>query len=214
MLIPQHHPSTAHYLQSDPRVDTVAVLDLAAHTTGYADMNACRLLDGDANVHWPKNPVSNHYSWIWTGRRTKVLRREIRREMTDEERRRPVNEWTTWEFLRWRRGAKGGARPHTVGMRQRQARRRFVKVCWELKSHDYGDNPAWAMRFVSTVKAAGGVAFYFTLATMPKWGPRMRAFRNAGGQTALDINGAKAADVEPALPAFEEFIDATWGHFA
>jgi hypothetical protein len=210
LAIPQFHPPTAHLPQSDPRVDTVYILNRAARLRIMADMNACRLLDGDAGVHWPNNPVLNHYEWIWTGKR-RWNGTEIRREMTPHEKRRPVDHWTEAEYLRWRRGPKGGRKPATVAKRQRQARRRGVPVCWELKTHDYGDNSAYAQRFVASVKAAGGTAFWFTLAKIPGWQRRMQAFHDAGAQTALDANGATRPDD---LAMWRPHIDAIWGHWA
>jgi hypothetical protein len=212
MAIPQHHPATAHLPWSDPRVDTVYVLNLAARTSRIADMNAVRGIALDWNLHWVENPVLNHYDWIWTGKRTRFLRREIRREMTHEEKHRPVDEWHDRAIGRWRRGPRGGAKPCTVGKRQRQARRRGVTIAWELKSRDYGEAD-YAERFVSAVKASGGRAWYFTLAKMRNWGPKLKAFHLAGGEVALDVNEA----LEPARSTLSEWrpwIDAIWGHYA
>lgn len=201
-----------HLPWRDPRVDTVTVLNMAARGSGYADMNACALADGDANVHWADGPTKNHYDHIWTGRKDRNGR-EIRRPMTQAEKDRKLIDWTVAEFLTWRRGAHGGPRPHTVEMRQRQARKRAVTVCWELKSRQYRQ-AARARRFVAAVRRAGGVAYFMTLASMPYWGPKLRAFKQAGGETALLAHDVKlTAARETTLARFRPFIDRIWGDF-
>lgn len=203
----------AHVDWDDPRCDTVAILNIAAKHSGYADMNACALADGDANVHWADGPLKNHYDHIWTGRRDR-RGREIRRPMTSEERHRPLVEWKVSGFLAWRRGERGGPRPHTVEMRQRQAKAREVTICWELKSRQYKD-PARAQRFVAACRRAGGVAYFMTLVTMRAWGPKLRAFKNAGGETALLAHGVRLTALRRARLAFySSSIDRIWGDFA
>jgi len=201
-----------HVPWSDLRCDTVALLDLTGREgRRFVDLNACHSSDGVSfNLHWGNGPRLNHYTWIWTGRRTRFLRREIRRPMTEAEIRRDTDEWPAAAILRWRRGKRGGPRPATVARRQAQAARRGVIPCWELKSHDYGQGD-YAERFVADVEAAGGQAFYMTLVTMPHWGPKLRAFHQAGGQTALLAHGAPRP---PDLTQWRPFIDRIWGHFA
>jgi hypothetical protein len=172
-------------------------------------MNLCRAADGDWNLHWGNGPKLNHYTWIWTGRRTR-FGREIRRPMTDHELRRPVTEWTSEQIARWRRGPKGGRKPADVAKRQRQARRRRVYIAWEIKTHDYGEAD-YAERVVATVERSGWPAFFMTLVTMHGWRHKMRAFHRAGGQTALLAHGApRPGDLANWLP----YIDRIWGRFA
>jgi hypothetical protein len=206
----------AHLKQSDGRCDTVTVLNMAAkqlerHPRAYADMNACALEDGDANLHWPRNPVLNHYDHIAVG--TDAHGKEKRRPMTKSERHRPVVEWKTEEFLRWRRGPSGGPRPATVAMRQKQAADRDVIICWELKSREYRI-PSNAARFVAAVEASGHTAYYMTLVTMGFWGQKLQAFKNAGGETALLAHGVrKTPDIAARLERFAPSIDRIWGSF-
>lgn len=213
MLIPaQTH--RAHLLQSDLRCDTLHVLFMAHRGSGFADMNACSLLDADANQHWPENPVRNHYDWMWTGRYD-AHGHEIRRPMTHAERHRPLIEWTEARYLRWRQGPEGGHKPATVATRQAQAKRLGVIICWELKSRAY-QSPARARRFVAAVKASGHTAYFMTLVTMRGWGRKLKAFKLAGADgTALLAHGVKKTlRIRAALRIYRPYIDRIWGHFA
>ena len=209
----------AHLKQSNMRCDTVTVLNMAARQTKdarghtYADMNACVLKDGDANLHWPGSPVKNHYDHIWTGKKD-ANGREVRRPMTKAERTRPVVEWTTEQFLLWRRGPSGGPRPATVAMRQKEAADRGVIICWELKSRQYRV-AANGKRFVEAVVDSKHKAYYMTLVTMAFWGPKLQSFKNAGGETALLAHGVrKTPAIASNLETFDEFIDRVWGSWA
>lgn len=204
----------AHLKQSNGRCDTITVLRMAAKQPGrlkYADMNACALKDDDANLHWPAGPAKNHYDHIAT---KDANGREKRRPMTKSELHKPVIEWTRDEFLTWRRGPSGGPRPATVAMRQVEAKKLGVIICWELKSRQYRIR-ANAERFVAAVEASKHKAYYMTLVTMAFWGPKLRAFKNAGGETALLAHGVrKTAAIEAGLVTFGPSIDRIWGDFA
>lgn len=204
----------AHLKQSNGRCDTVTVLNMAAkHAKGhrFADMNACALKDGDANLHWPAGPAMNHYDHIAIGKDANG--KEKRRPMTKAELHRPVIEWKTEDFLRWRRGPSGGPRPATVAMRQKEAADRGVIICWELKSREYRV-AANGTRFVSAVVDSKHKAYYMTLVTMAFWGPKLRAFKNAGGETALLAHGVrKTPTIEAGLVRFGPSIDRIWGSF-
>jgi hypothetical protein len=130
-----------HITWRDPRCDTLALLNMAARQgRRFVDLNACVSKDDTAwNLHWPEGPKLNHYDWIWTGRRTRFLRREIRRPMTGEELHRNVEAWHDAGIARWRRARRGGPKPATVRQRQRQAKRRGVIPCWELKSRAFAE---------------------------------------------------------------------------
>lgn len=204
----------AHLKQSNGRCDTVTVLNMAAkHKVGqrFADMNACTLKDGDANLHWPAGPAKNHYDHLAIGKDANG--KEKRRPMTKAEKTRPVIEWKTEDFLRWRRGPSGGPRPATVAMRQKEAKDRGVIICWELKSRHYR-NAANAKRFVAAVKESKHTAYYMTLVTMAFWGPKLKAFKDAGGETALLAHGVtKNARIAGRLDDFSASIDRIWGAF-
>jgi hypothetical protein len=211
------HTNRAHLEQKDGRCDTVTVLNMATqhkkdrHGQVYADMNACALKDGDANVHWADGPFKNHYDHLAT---VDEHGRETRREMTEEEKHRPVAKWTTEEFLRWRRGKSGGPRPFTVAMRQKQAADLDVVICWELKSRLY-QSAKRAERFVKAVEDSNHKAYYMTLVTMAAWGPKLKAFKEAGGQTALlPHNARKTPTREARLEIFKPHIDRYWGNWA
>lgn len=199
-----------HLNWKDPRCDTVAILNLTARQgRRFVDCNACRSKDGTSwNLHWPNGPRLNHYDWYWTGRRTR-FGREIRRPMTPAELSRDVDQWTDAEISRWRRARRGGPKPRTVYERQKQARRRGVFICWELKSRDYGQAD-YAEKFMAAVAASKWPAFVMTLVTMAHWGPKLRAFKQAGAQTALLAHNApRPADLDHWSP----YIDRVWGTF-
>jgi hypothetical protein len=201
-----------HLPWDDPDCDTLAFLTwLARHGWRFGDFNACVSADDTSwNLHWTEGPRLNHYDWIWTGGRTRILRREIRRPMTDEELRRDVAQWHDAGISRWRRAKRGGPKPATVAQRQRQAKRRGVIICWELKSRRYAD-PEVAARIVEDVRASGGQGFFMALVTMRLWGQKARAIHQAGGQFALL---AHSAPRPPDLGEWRPFITRIWGHFA
>lgn len=210
MQIPQS-THRFHLPWDDLRCDTLAILNMAARRgRRFVDMNACLSADGTSwNLHWPRGPRLNHYDWIWTGKRT-LLGRERRRPMTRAELDRKTDEWTDRQIARWRRGRHGGPKPKTVYQRQLQAKRRLVICCWDLKSRDYGQAD-YAEKFVTAVERSGHPAFYMALVTIANWGPKLRAFKRAGGQTALLAHGApKPAD----LADWRPYIDQVWGGWA
>lgn len=209
MLMPAE-THRVHVPWDDPRCDTLALLRLAARQRHrYVDCNACVSADDTSwNLHWPSGPKLNHYTWIWTGKRTR-LGREIRRPMTAEELHRAVHEWHDAGIARWRRAARGGPRPTTVAKRQRQAKRYHLIICWELKSLTYADADV-AERIVDDVRASGNPAFFMALVTMRKWGEKARAISNAGGQFALLAHNApRPADFEHWRP----YVTQVWGAF-
>lgn len=200
-----------HLPWDDPRCDTLEILNMAARRGAkFVDCNACVSADDTSwNLHWPDGPRLNHYDWIWTGRRTRFLRREIRRPMTDVELGRDVDRWSDVGISRWRRGPRGGPKPATVAKRQRQAKRRAVRICWELKSRAYAHVDV-AERIVEDVRASGWDAFFMALVTLRFWGEKARAIHTAGGQFALLAHDApRPADLETWRP----FITRIWGNF-
>jgi hypothetical protein len=210
MLFMPAETNRAHLPWNDLRCDTLAFLnEIARRRQRYADFNACASADATSwNLHWASGPKLNHYYWIWTGKRTR-FGREIRRPMTEEELHRPTHQWHDAGIARWRRGARGGPRPATVAKRQRQAKRRRVIICWELKSQAYAQADV-AERIVADVQASRWPGFFMTLVTMAKWGEQARAIHNAGGQFALLAHGApRPADLEHWRP----YIDRIWGRF-
>lgn len=198
-----------HLSWRDPRCDTLEFLNMAARNgRRYVDCNACVSADDTAwNLHWPEGPRLNHYDWLWTGKRR--FFREVRRPMTQAELNRNVGQWSDAGISRWRRGRRGGPRPATVLKRQRQAKRRSVYICWELKSRAF-THPDVAARIVEDVRASGWPAFYMALVTMAGWREKARAIQQAGGQFALLAHGApRPAD----LDAWRPYLSAIWGTF-
>lgn len=210
MLIPaQTH--RGHLPWFDPRCDTLALLNqIAREGLRFGDFNACASADATSwNLHWASGPKLNHYTWIWTGRRD-WLGREIRRPMTHEELHRPTHQWHDAGIARWRRAKHGGPKPTTVAKRQRQAKRRNVIICWELKSLQYA-NADVAERIVEDITRSRWPGFFMTLVTMRKWGEKARAIHQAGGQFALLAHGAPKP---PDLATWRPYIDRVWGRFA
>jgi hypothetical protein len=198
-----------HLPWDDPRCDTLEILNMAARQgRRYVDCNTCVSADDTAwNLHWAEGPRLNHYDWIWTGKRR--WGREVRRPMTDAELRRNVHEWSDDEIRRWRRARHGGRKPATVRQRQRQAKRRSVIICWELKSRAFAEADV-AERIAEDVRASGWPAYFMALVTMRLWGQKARAIHQAGGQFALLAHG------EPKPSAFDTwkpYITEVWGRF-
>lgn len=198
-----------HLPWNDPRCDTLTFLNIAARRgVKFVDCNAVVSADGTAwNMHWGNGPRLNHYDWIWTGKRR--WGREVRRPMTEVELRRDVGRWSDEAISRWRRAKHGGPKPATVRQRQRQAKRRAVYVCWELKSAEFGD-PEVAARVVEDVHSSGWPGLFMALVTMRAWRQKARAIKEAGGQFALLAHDApKPADLEQWRP----YIERIWGTF-
>lgn len=184
------HAPRAHRLARDPLCDQLAVMNTAARRRPgrrVADYNACRLKDGNANLHYADSAVKNGYRWI------KEKGKKLR-PMTDAELFRKVESWTVAGFLTWRKPLKRKGRktrwlmPATVGQRQAQARRRGVTIGWELKSRSYAIL-ANAVSFVREVTRAGGKWFVMTLVNMVGWAGKLEAFKRAGAPTALLAHG-------------------------
>lgn len=198
-----------HLSWRDPRCDTLEFLNMAARNgRRFVDCNACVSADDTAwNLHWPEGPRLNHYDWIWTGKRR--FFREVRRPMTQGELNRNVGRWSDAGIARWRRGKRGGPRPATVLKRQRQAKRRSVYICWELKSPAFAHADV-AERIVEDVRASGWPAFFMALVTMRGWQGKARAIHQAGGQFALLAHNApRPAD----LDSWRPYLSAIWGSF-
>lgn len=202
----------AHLPQSDPRCDTVTVLNMAAlrrPSRRFADMNAV----GVWNLHWEEGPGLNQY--------THIVDHGKLRPMTHAELHRPVLDWPEPEILLWRKNVgtekkPKWARPFRVDERQKQANRRLVYVTWELKSPEHRE-PTLAHRFVSLLKAVGGRWCVMTLVNMRWYGEKLTAFKDA--MTALKAGRGTAllAHDEPRPADLHEFypskIDRIWGRF-
>jgi hypothetical protein len=96
-----------------------------------------------------------------------------------------------------------------VRQRQRQAKRRSVIICWELKSRAFAEADV-AERIAEDVRASGWPAYFMALVTMRLWGQKARAIHQAGGQFALLAHG------EPKPSAFDTwkpYITQIWGRF-
>lgn len=207
----------AHLEARDPRCDTVVVLNIAARRIlrkRYADMNACAGPDADWNLHFPDNMRQNHFTHIIDAHTGK------RRPCTHAEENRPVIEIPYHEMVRYRKNVgtqrrPRWVRPFTVAERNRQAKRRLVRVCWELKSRVYATDPTLAHRFVKAIDATGWGSFYMTLVSMWGFGAKLKNFRLAGGQTALLGHGHRLTDAEiTELREHRPYIDRQWGAFA
>lgn len=203
----------AHLRQSDPRCDTVTVLNMAARRRPgrrVADMNAVAGKTTDWNLHWTEGPWLNHFTHIVEAKTGRL------RELTPTERHRPVDEWDDGEILRWRKNIgterhPKWVRPFTCAERQRQANLRGVTIAWELKSRQYG-LAGIANRFVKAVGAVGGRWFVMTLVNMKAWAGKLTAFHNAGRQTALLAHGQPKPD---SLSIYHPgVIDVILGRFA
>lgn len=204
----------AHLLARDPKCDTVTVLNMAARRRPgrrYADMNAVAGKHSDWNLHYPNGPEANHF----THRVNPATGRFER--MPESLRHVDVDRWEDHQILGWRKNVGTArrpkwVRPFTVEQRQRQARRRFVVVGWELKSREYGTNPALAARFAAAANRAGGRWFAMTLVTMAFWAEKLTNFHRVGAPTGLLAHDARRpSDLDVYYP---RVIDAILGRFA
>lgn len=173
----------------------------------FIDLNFQRTLDGVVNCHWG-TARRNGFYFI-------VVRPGKRRPLTEEELDRPIAEWATADVIRWRRTKRAGLslasriRIYTFAEQVRYAARRGVRICAELKSKTFDDLRVAAQMVAVSVRNNAGVIF-MTLVTMPNWGPKLRAFHEAGGQTALLAHGAARPTN---LEHFRPYIDQIWGDF-
>jgi hypothetical protein len=174
----------------------------------WADMNACRVKDGDVNLHWPESMYKNGFTHIIDAVTGKI------RLMTPAELHRPLEAWTLEEAKRCRRRLPNGRwiRVFSVPERTRQAAWRRVKIAWELKSIQYGTDPAIAQSFVKSLRAKGLRNWcVMTLVSMFAWQGKMEYFHKAGSLTALLAhNQPKPKD----LPVYLPYIDRVWDHWA
>lgn len=203
----------AHLSSTDPRCDTVTVLNIAARRAPgrrFADMNAVVGSTDDWNLHYARGPEANHFT-----HRINPVTKKLER-MPESLRRLKVNAWTTPQIKGWRKNVGTAAkpkwvRPFTCVERQAQAKVRRVIICWELKSSLYRKSK-YATRLVLSMKATRWTAYYMTLVTMPYWAEKLTAFRRAGGQTAIQPHGAKRpANFNGLHP---DPIQRIWGHFS
>lgn len=207
----------AHLEARDPRCDTVVVLNMAARRIirkRFADMNACAGADADWNLHFPDNMHKNHFTEIIDKNNGR------RRPCTHAEANRPVIEIPKHDMVRYRKnvGSKRRprwVRPFTVAERNRQAKRRWVRICWEIKSRAYATNPALAKRFAAAIKATGWGSYYMTLVSMWGFGLKLKHFKEAGEQTALLGHDHRLSTAEAnELRGYYHWIDRQWGAFA
>lgn len=212
MAIPQHHPPTVHRRWSDPLTDTFRLLWIAFKTTGWVDINVIPLLDVDAAGHWPGRVDWNHWTWIWTGRRTRTGR-EIRRRLTDAERQKDSIHWTWAEYSKLRTAERGGPKPKTAFQFQRRARRLGVAIAWDVKGTAYGRRPELAGRLVASVRAAGGRHCFFVLADTAGWWLKIINLGKAGAQVAVNRHGAPCPTAER-IQQVTPYADAWWGSWS
>lgn len=210
-MIPAH-TRRAHLPARDPRCDTVTVLNMAALRRCMADMNAVAGLEADWNLHYASSMGDNHFNYI-IDRKTRRRRPASRAEKA----RRP-QDLSNAEMRRYRKKVRRGryVRPFTVAERNRQAKRRRVRICWEIKSRLYGARPELAVRFVKAITATGWASYYMTLVTMHAWGAKLRNFKLAGGETALLPHDArKTPAIQAGLNVYQaQYIDRIWGRWA
>lgn len=179
----------------------------------FIDINLQKCIDGIIACHWG-TAAQNGYRYI-------VVRgkgaREVRRKMTHAELHRPISEWKASHVVQWRRTARWGAkyasrvRPYTYEEMLRICKRWRVVPTFELKSRAFANKAvAKAMKVIHD--RVGTRAYYMTLVTMVFWGPKMKAFKEAGFETALLPHGARLTPaVRQELRMYGPYIDRYWG---
>lgn len=183
---------TVHFKQSDPRCDSLWGINLVADMDPVErdlDLNACAGAKTDWNLHWPDGPLSNHYGYMFV--RYNWRGKEVRREMTFDEKHRPVMQWKDSGIQRWRKTLEPGKsveskqKPATVKKRSYQCRVRGVRPHWELKSAQYR-YPSMAERIVYAITASGfKKATVMVLATIPYWRGKCMSASLAGAHVTL-----------------------------
>ena len=197
--------------------DSLHAIDVASkmpigHDKGkYTDTNLQVTVDGEVCLHW-YTAAQNGYRYIvqedGTGRRP----------MTKAELKRPVSKWKLKDVKRWRRTAhykKGDFeaenRPYTYEEAVIHAKKVGVIPCFELKSQAFASQPERAKRMKAIADKHGLTLYVMTLVTMKRWAGKMKAFHNAGVQTALLAHGAK----KPAtFNTYKKYITRVWGPWA
>ena len=212
MTIPAH-TSRVHlkpyWLGDSPRALNVAATRRAPHNR-CADVNFQLCADDEAALHWG-TARQNDYRYVKVGKGI----RGRRRPMTREELNRLIQLWRMEDIRRWRQTPRYGprfkqrVRPYSFLEMARMAKRRRVYICAELKSRGFANEDV-AVRMVNKGKTVGWPVYYMTLVTMKDWGGKMRAFHNAGGETALLAHGAKRPSN---LSGYMNYIDRIWGRF-
>lgn len=171
----------------------------------FIDYNFQVCADGVVGLHWG-TARKNGYKYI-------IVKKGKRRAMTKAELDRPVYKWKLADIKKWRQTPKRGVRLQTR-VRPRDflevitfAKKKGVIVTPELKSNRF-KRPAIARKMKTQVDSIGAVVFPMTLVTMSNWGPKLKAFHEAGFQVALLTHGHK---VPNNLPKWAPYIDAYWG---
>lgn len=182
----------------------------------YIDMNFQVCLSDDEKayeavcLHWG-TARKNGYYYITYKNKYGITKR---RHMTREELDRPIHKWHLKDIKRWRRTLHTGTRlvnrvrPLSFLEAINYAKSKKVIVCAELKSILFARYPAIAVRMKSQVRAVNHTTYVMTLVTMTGWRHKMRAFHNAGFETALLAHGAKKPTD---LATWRPFITRVWG---
>jgi hypothetical protein len=207
-------PSQTNRLHIKPywKGDSPAAIQRAARRLGrrrsaYIDINFQVCRDNVMGLHW-STAVDNGYRFIQVGNK--------RRAMTREELHRLISEWDTEDVVCWRRTKRAGlryrskVRPHTFSELVVIAKAKRVTICAELKSRRFATDPDIAVAMVSNMHKFVTTVYFMTLVTMWGWGPKLKNFKEAGGETALLPHGARRpTEVDEWSP----WIDRYWGRW-
>lgn len=182
------------------------------------DINLQDCLDGVVAMHWA-TPRRGGWRYLQEGKK--------RRPLTEAELDRPLAEWRRHDLVRLRQTKRKGltyrsrVRPLIYVETLNLCRRYGARPNYELKSPRF-NSPRIAKRLVDQANDGRVTAYWMKLAwqgigqppnryLMAETGRVLRAFHNAGGQTALLAhNYPRPVDLDEWRP----YIDRVWGRWS
>lgn len=220
MTIPDHHPRVAHF---DPYWFNDSLLGIAqAERRGYRYIDQdCNLSKGDPDAyefelrpqatikHWG-NRKKDGFTHIWTGKHYSNGG-EQRKEFNGPEHLSQI-EWDILTMLR--RGEGGGTAYLRFDEHLQACVDHHQKMCCEVKGDERFEHPQVAADMYAASLAVGQIPYIMTLSNI---GPtrlspprRLKAFKDAGFETALLPRGARPSDWDA---HWAPYVDAVWGHW-
>lgn len=174
----------------------------------YIDLNLQTCLDGVVGLHWGA-PRRGDWCYIEVGNGK-------RRKLTDAELDRHLRHWRKADVVRLRQTKRRGlsyrsrVRPLTYVELLQSCKRYGAVPCFELKADEFGQL-SLAAQVVTQARALRVEAWFMTLATMPRWRAKAKAFHAAGSPIALLAhNSTRPHDLDDYYPAIVGRIWGAW----
>lgn len=205
-----------YWLGDSPRAVLVASRRPVGRDGGrYTDTNVQAARDGEVCMHWG---IARNGGWKYIVVSTDAKGVEKRRPMTTAELTKQAALWKVKDIKRWRLTLHGEVGNYKSNLRIYDtnemiafAKKHGVVPCFELKSELFAKQPQRAVRMRQQAIAHGARVYVMALVTMPRWAGKMKAFHNAGWETALLPHGAR----KPLRYAYyKKYITRVWGNWA